>query len=70
MKRVFRRAITPLAFYYTVTLALPLANGAAGSAFLAHALVVAALPPVLILLFCAARTGILFVFQRRGSSRL
>ena len=51
----FRRAATPLAFYYAVTLALPLANGAAGSAFLEHALVVLSVPPILIVLFCSAR---------------
>jgi len=45
----------PLAAYYAVTLAIPLANGAArsGGAFTSHALVVLAVPPVLILLGCA-----------------
>lgn len=51
----FRRAALPLAWYYAVTLALPLANGAAeaGAAFAKHALVVLILPPVLIVLACA-----------------
>ena len=55
--RAFRRAAPPLAWYYAVTLVLPLANGAAqaGAAFIGHALVVLALPPVLIVLACAAR---------------
>lgn len=48
----FRRAALPLAWYYAVTLALPLANGAAqsGAAFVHHALVVLVLPPILIVL--------------------
>ena len=42
--RTFRRAAPPLAWYYAVTLALPLANGAAqaGAAFAEHALIVLA----------------------------
>ena len=50
--RAFRRAALPLGSYYAVTLALPLANGAAQSdaAFVNHALVVLVVPPVLILL--------------------
>ena len=52
LARAFRRATLPLGSYYAVTLALPLANGAAqsGSAFVNHALVVMALPPLLIVL--------------------
>jgi len=55
--RAFRRAAPPLAWYYAVTLALPLANGAAqaGAAFVEHALVVLVLPPVLIVLACVTR---------------
>ena len=47
----FRRAAVPLASYYAVTLALPLANGAAQSSdvFVNHALVVLVVPPILIL---------------------
>jgi hypothetical protein len=56
--RPFRRAALPLASYYGVALALPLANGASRSgAFLAHAAVVLLVPPVLIVLgtaVCAA----------------
>ena len=63
MNRAFRRAGTPLAFYYAITLALPLANGAAGPAFLKHALVVLAVPPALILLFCAARACVGLPFR-------
>jgi hypothetical protein len=57
MKRAFRRAATPLAFYYAVTLVLPLANGAGGPVFLRHALVVLVVPPALVLLFSVARSG-------------
>ena len=53
----FRRVALPLASYYVVTLALPLANGAALSgAFMEHALVVLIVPPVAIMLACAAYT--------------
>jgi hypothetical protein len=53
--RAFRRTAVPLAAYYAVTLALPLANGAArsGAAFIDHALVVLVVPPALIVLACA-----------------
>jgi hypothetical protein len=53
--RAFRRAAPPLAWYYAVTLALPLANGAAraGAAFAEHALVVLVVPPVVIVVVCA-----------------
>ena len=51
----FGRTALPLAAYYAVTLALPLVNGAgrSGTAFVQHALVVLAVPPILILLICA-----------------
>jgi hypothetical protein len=68
MKRAFQRAGVPLAFYYAVTLALPLANGAAGSAFLEHALVVMAVPPALVLLFCGIRTSVLLPFRDKPES--
>jgi hypothetical protein len=49
----FRRTALPLAAYYAVTLALPLANGAARSgSFVRHALVVLAIPPIVIVLAC------------------
>ena len=52
-----RRTRLPLVSYYTVTLAVPLANGAAPSdAFREHALVVLAVPPVAIMLACAVHT--------------
>ena len=70
MKRAFRRAGTPLACYYAVTLALPLANGAGGSAFLEHALVVFAVPPALIMLFYVARTTVVLPFRRKPPARL
>ena len=53
--RAFRRTALPLAAYYTVTLAVPLANGAArsGGTFVDHALIVLVLPPALIAIACA-----------------
>jgi hypothetical protein len=56
--QAFRHAASPLAWYYAVTLALPVANGAAqaGAAFVEHAAVVLVLPPALIVLACATRT--------------
>ncbi|HZM93527.1 MAG TPA: hypothetical protein VFB92_08905 [Vicinamibacterales bacterium] len=52
--RAFRRVALPLASYYIVALALPLANGAAGAgaAFVDHALVVLFVPPSLIVVTC------------------
>ena len=51
--------ILPLAAYYAVTLALPLANGAAAAdGFARHALIVLAVPPALILLGCAVRAAL------------
>ena len=53
----FGRMALPLASYYAVTLALPLANGAAESgAFVEHALVVLIVPPAAIILACAVHT--------------
>jgi hypothetical protein len=48
----------PLAWYYAVTLVLPLANGAAraGPTFGGHALVVLAVPPILIVVAVALHT--------------
>ena len=56
--RMFRRTAVPLASYYAVTLALPLANGAAesGPGFAEHALAVLIVPPVVIVLACAVHT--------------
>ena len=51
----FRRMAVPLVAYYTVTLVLPLANGAAqaGAAFVKHAIVVLVVPTVAIVAGCA-----------------
>ena len=59
LTRAFRRASIPLAAYYAVTLAIPLANGAAQSnaVFFTHALAVLVIPPVIILLACAAHAA-------------
>jgi hypothetical protein len=55
LAHAFRRAALPLGWYYAVTLALPLANGAAqaSAAFVGHALIVLVVPPILIVLVCA-----------------
>lgn len=61
----FRRVALPLSSYYAVTLALPLANGAARSGvFMEHALVVLIVPPVAIILACAVHTGCARTRQR------
>jgi hypothetical protein len=50
----FRRTALPLASYYAVTLAVPLANGAAQSgAFVEHALAVLVVPLVAVMVACA-----------------
>jgi hypothetical protein len=55
----FRRTALPLAAYYAVTLALPLANGAVGSqAFGRHALVVLVVPPIVIFFTVAVCTAV------------
>jgi hypothetical protein len=53
--RAFRRSALPLIAYYVVTLAMPLANGAAraGAAFIEHAVIVLVVPPAIIVLGCA-----------------
>jgi hypothetical protein len=57
MMNIFRRAALPLGWYYAVTLALPLANGAGGSgtAFVKHAAIVIVVPPTLIIVACGVR---------------
>ena len=55
--RVLRRTALPLAAYYGVTLALPVANGAARSdAFVEHAVTVLVVPPIVILFVYGAHT--------------
>lgn len=63
--RAFRRTALPLAAYYAVTLALPLANGAArsGGAFVDHALIVLAIPPAIIVLVSVGASVIRMRFQ-------
>ena len=48
--RAYRRESVPLLAYYAVTLAVPVAHGAAqsGATFLKHALVVLLVPPLLV----------------------
>jgi hypothetical protein len=56
--RAFRRTALPLSAYYAVTLALPLANGAArsGASFVDHALIVLVIPPAIIMIASAFHT--------------
>jgi hypothetical protein len=65
----FRRAALPLGWYYAVTLALPLANGAtqAGATFVGHAVIVLVVPPILIVLVYAVRVVIRNSFQAAGT---
>ena len=69
--RAFRRTALPLIAYYGVTLALPLANGAArsGAAFVQHAVVVIAVPLIAIVLVCAVHT-VVRVGMGSGRARL
>jgi len=50
VRRAFRRAALPLGCYYTVTLLLPLANGAgrSGDAFVSHAGAVIGVPLLIV----------------------
>jgi len=54
--RAFRRMALPLISYYGITLAVPLANGAAqsGGAFATHALLVLLVPPTALVVACVA----------------
>jgi hypothetical protein len=54
LRQAFRRTALPLVSYYAVTLAVPLANGAAQSraAFVKHAITVLLVPPIGIVLTC------------------
>lgn len=56
--RAFRRVSLPLAAYYAVTVAIPLANGAAQSSapFGQHLLAVLVVPPVMVVVVCIAYT--------------
>jgi hypothetical protein len=56
VKHAFRRAAVPLAWYYAITIGLPLANGASarGVPFVKHTIVVLAVPLLLILVASAA----------------
>jgi hypothetical protein len=58
LAHAFHRTALPLLSYYAVTIAVPLANGAAqsGAAFTEHALVVLLVPLVVIVFVCAAHT--------------
>jgi hypothetical protein len=67
----FRRTALPLASYYAVTLAIPLANGAARSgAFAKHALVVLVAPLVAVILACAVHALFKHVSRRSASARV
>jgi hypothetical protein len=67
----FSRTAVPLSAYYAVTLALPIANGAAwsGATFVKHAIVVLAVPPIAIVLAVAghamARTALYCIIKAK-----
>jgi hypothetical protein len=67
----FRRAALPLAWYYAVTLALPLANGAtkAGAGFVGHALTVLVIPSILVVVVHAVHVAISRSFRSSISWR-
>jgi hypothetical protein len=55
----FRRVRLPLAAYYAVTVAIPLANGAnraaqSGATFWQHTLAVLLVPPIIVVAVCVA----------------
>jgi hypothetical protein len=58
--RGFRRTALPLASYYVITLAVPIANGAAhsGAAFVTHAIPVIVVPPVAIVVACGVHSTV------------
>jgi hypothetical protein len=63
--QAFRRAALPLASYYAVTLALPIAGGSLRSGvFLEHALVVLLVPLLLVLAACAVGATVQALFGR------
>jgi hypothetical protein len=65
----FRRTALPLASYYAITLAVPLANGAAQSgAFVEHAMTVLLGPPVAIILACTVQHALAWVSFRPPQS--
>jgi hypothetical protein len=67
--KAFRRVALPLAWYYAVTLAIPLANGAAqaGAVFVEHALIVLLVPPLLVALVGATGQLVRISVPRSGA---
>ena len=62
----FHRAALPLVSYYAITLGVPLANGASllDAAFVKHAATVAVVPPIAIVLPCAAHSTLRSLIAR------
>ena len=65
----FRRLRLPLAAYYAVTVAIPLANGAAqsGAAFVRHTQAILIVPPVIVVLVatvCMITSRVIVVVRR------
>ena len=60
LRQAFRRTALPLVSYYAVTLAVPLANGAAqsGATFVKHAITVLVVPPIATVLACAVHATV------------
>jgi len=68
--KAFRRTALPLLSYYALTLAVPLANGAALSdtAFVRHAVAVFVVPPAAIMLACAVHSTLRARHQKRQAN--
>jgi hypothetical protein len=68
----FRRIALPLAVYYSVTVGIPLANGAgqSGAMFMRHTLVVLIVPPLVVVLVCTAHMLARAPKRKRKSSTL
>jgi hypothetical protein len=60
LRHGFHRAAIPLAWYYGITIGVPLANGAAQSnaGFVKHAITVVVVPPIAIMLACAVHSTV------------
>jgi hypothetical protein len=69
LRQAFRRTALPLMSYYAITLAVPLANGAAQSdaAFVKHAITVLVVPPLAIVVACLVldRLPLVVLLRRR-----
>ena len=68
MVQGFCRAAAPLLAYYAIAIGLPLANGARGHAFVKHALVVALIPPMMIVIGVISATTLAWLARVTAAS--